>query len=100
VLGQSPIHASAVFDAAAAGSALAHEVIISGGRALAGLVVRLAGRGAGVDDVVVAGGVVLNQPELYAALADALADALPATRVHPLTVPPVTGAVALARGLA
>ncbi|TKA12129.1 BadF/BadG/BcrA/BcrD ATPase family protein [Actinacidiphila oryziradicis] len=93
-------HASAVFEAAAAGSRAAQDVIAAGGRALTGLVVRLAERGATVDDVVVAGGTVLNQPVLYGALTDALASSLPGTRVHPLQVPPVAGAVALALALA
>jgi N-acetylglucosamine kinase-like BadF-type ATPase len=90
-------HGAAVFEAAAAGSAIAREVIAEGGRALAGLVIQLAERGAVTDDIVVAGSVVLNQPVLFAALTDTLATALPGARVHPLRVPPVTGAVRLAR---
>ncbi|MBX9396088.1 ATPase [Streptomyces sp. TRM72054] len=92
-------HADAVFSAAAAGSGLAHDVIAAGGRALAALVTRLADRGAAVDDVVVAGGVILNQAALYSALDDALGRELPGTRLHPLRVPPVEGAVELARAL-
>lgn len=92
-------HAPAVFAAAAAGSALAHDVIAAGGRSLAALIVLLAGRGAAVDDVVVAGGTVLAQPPLYDAFAAALAEALPSARPLPLRVPPVEGAVALARAL-
>ncbi|MDX6316182.1 MAG: hypothetical protein QOF44_5646 [Streptomyces sp.] len=93
-------HGAAVFEAAATGSGIARDVIAAGGRALAGLVIRLAERGAETHDIVVAGGVVLNQPELFGALTDALATALPGTRVHALRVPPVTGAVRLARALA
>lgn len=89
----------AVFAAADAGSPLARAVIAEGGRALAALVVRLAGRGVVVDDVVVAGGTVLAQPALYEAFTSALAGAVPAARPQPLRVPPVEGAVALARSL-
>ncbi|MFE0515109.1 N-acetylglucosamine kinase [Streptomyces sp. NPDC058964] len=92
-------HAPVLFAAAEAGSLLAREVIAAGGRSLAALVVRLAERGVAVDDVVVAGSTVLTQPRLYDAFAGALAAALPAARPHPLRVPPVEGAVALARAL-
>ncbi|MFJ8469764.1 BadF/BadG/BcrA/BcrD ATPase family protein [Streptomyces swartbergensis] len=92
-------HSPVVFAAAEAGSPLARAVIADGGRALASLVVRLAGRGVAVDDVVVAGGTVLAQPALYEAFTSALAESLPAARPQPLRVPPVEGAVALARAL-
>jgi N-acetylglucosamine kinase-like BadF-type ATPase len=92
-------HSPVVFAAAEAGSPLARAVIADGGRALASLVVRLAGRGVVVDDVVVAGGTVLAQPALYEAFTSALAKCLPAARPQPLRVPPVEGAVALARSL-
>ena len=89
----------AVFTAAEAGSPLARAVIAEGGRALAGLVVRLAARGVAVDDVVVAGGTVLAQPTLYEAFTAALSESLPGARTQPLRVPPVEGALALARSL-
>ncbi|PWI14726.1 ATPase [Streptomyces sp. Act143] len=92
-------HAPAVFAAADAGSHLARTVIADGGRALAALVERLAARGVAVDDVVVAGGTILAQPLLYDAFTTALADSVPAARPQPLRVPPVEGAVALARSL-
>ncbi|KUN79478.1 ATPase [Streptomyces bungoensis] len=92
-------HAPVVFSAAAAGSRLAREVIDAGGRSLAALVGRLAGRGVVVDDVVVAGSTVLVQPPLYGAFTAALAEALPGARPRPLRVPPVNGAVELARSL-
>ncbi|MGW2700330.1 N-acetylglucosamine kinase [Streptomyces sp. NPDC001340] len=92
-------HAPVLFSAAEAGSRLAHEVIAAGGRSLAALVVRLADRGLAVDDVVVAGSTVLAQPLLYDAFTTALADALPGARPRPLRVPPVNGAVALARSI-
>ncbi|MEU9188831.1 BadF/BadG/BcrA/BcrD ATPase family protein [Streptomyces sp. NPDC048484] len=92
-------HAPNVFAAAEDGSSLALGVIAEGGRALASLVVRLARRGVPVDDVVVAGGAVLGRPVLYEAFTAALAETLPAARPRPLRVPPVEGAVALARAL-
>ncbi|MET8946138.1 BadF/BadG/BcrA/BcrD ATPase family protein [Streptomyces sp. NPDC004542] len=92
-------HAPAVFAAAEAGSVLARTVISEGGRALAALVGRLAARGIPVDDVVVAGGTVLAQPALYDAFASALAGLVPGARPQPLRVPPVEGALALARSL-
>ncbi|MGW2635852.1 N-acetylglucosamine kinase [Streptomyces sp. NPDC001348] len=92
-------HAPAVFAAAEAGSVLARAVISEGGRALAALVERLAARGLPVDDVVVAGSTVLAQPALYDAFASALAERVPGARPQPLRVPPVEGAVALARSL-
>ncbi|MER6138174.1 BadF/BadG/BcrA/BcrD ATPase family protein [Streptomyces sp. NPDC001815] len=92
-------HAPSVFAAAEEGSSLALRVIAEGGRALASLVVRLAGRGIPVDDVVVAGGTVLLQPVLYEAFTAALAGELPSARPRRLRVPPVEGAVALARAL-
>ncbi|WP_329342632.1 ATPase [Streptomyces sp. NBC_00663] len=92
-------HAPAVFAAADAGSHLARTVITEGGRALAALVARLAARGVAVDDVVVAGGTILAQPLLYDAFTTALADRVPTARPQPLRVPPVEGAVALARSL-
>lgn len=92
-------HAPAVFAAADAGSHLARTVIADGGRELAALVGRLAARGVAVDDVVVAGGTILAQPLLYDAFTTALADRVPTARPQPLRVPPVEGAVALARSL-
>lgn len=92
-------HARVVFTAADAGSPLAREVIEEAGRSLAALVVRLAERGVPVDDVVVAGGTLLAQPRLYDALTAALADRVPGARPRPLQVPPVEGAMALARSI-
>lgn len=90
-------HSPVVFEAAERGSLIAEEVIAEGGRSLASLVVRLAGRGVAVDDVVVSGGTVLAQPALHDALLASLAILVPGARLRPLRVAPVTGAVALAR---
>jgi N-acetylglucosamine kinase-like BadF-type ATPase len=92
-------HAPVVFAAAEEGSPLARRVIAEGGRSLAALIVRLAGRGVAVDDVVLAGSTVLAQPVLYDAFTSSLAEAVPGARPRPLRVPPVEGAVALARSL-
>ncbi|MEU6549377.1 BadF/BadG/BcrA/BcrD ATPase family protein [Streptomyces sp. NPDC046915] len=92
-------HAPALFAAADAGSLLARDVIAAGGRSLAALVVRLSARGVAADDVVIAGSTVLAQPRLYDAFTTALAEALPGARPRPLHVPPVEGAVALARSI-
>ncbi|MEU1295347.1 BadF/BadG/BcrA/BcrD ATPase family protein [Streptomyces sp. NPDC005840] len=92
-------HSPVVFAAAGAGSFLAAAVIADAGRALAALVGRLAARGVVVDDVVVAGGTVLAQPPLYTAFTDALARSVPSARPRPLRVPPVEGALTLARAL-
>ena len=92
-------HARVVFTAADAGSLLAREVIAEAGWSLAALVVRLAERGVPVDDVVVSGGTVLAQPRLYDALTAALAERVPGARPWPIQVPPVEGAVALARSI-
>lgn len=92
-------HSPVVFEAAERGSLIAEEVIAEGGRSLASLVVRLAGRGVAVADVVVSGGTVLAQPALHDALLASLAILVPGARLRPLRVAPVTGAVALARSL-
>ncbi|QOV40663.1 ATPase [Streptomyces ferrugineus] len=92
-------HAPVVFAAAEAGSPLARAVIDEGGRSLAALVGQLASRGVPVDDVVVAGSTILAQSVLYEAFAAALADRVPGAVPRPLELPPVDGAVALARSL-
>ncbi|WP_034383943.1 BadF/BadG/BcrA/BcrD ATPase family protein [Herbidospora cretacea] len=91
--------APAVFAAAARGSADARAVIRAGAESLAYLVGVLAARGAGVNDVVAAGGVMTGQPELFSAFRDAVTRDHPGLTVHLLSEPPVTGAVALARRL-
>lgn len=49
--------------------------------------------------MVVSGGTVLAQPRLYDALTVALAERVPGARPWPIQVPPVEGAVALARSI-
>jgi N-acetylglucosamine kinase-like BadF-type ATPase len=90
-------HASAVFAAADAGSALARAVIADGARHLVDLVAQLRGRGAAGSAVVVAGSVIVNQPRLLDAFRAGLADRLPGLALHVLRAPPVEGAVLLAR---
>jgi N-acetylglucosamine kinase-like BadF-type ATPase len=89
-----------VFDALRRGSALAEAVVAEAARALAGLVARLSTRDVDIADVVVAGGVILNQPRLFDAFTRELEAVAPASRVHRLAVPPVHGAVWLAERLA
>jgi N-acetylglucosamine kinase-like BadF-type ATPase len=88
--------AELVFDALRGGSALARAVVDEAAGALAGLVSRMAVRGVEVDDVVVAGGVILNQPSLFEAFANKLKAVAPVSTVHRLAVDPVVGAVRLA----
>lgn len=88
--------ATLVFDALHAGSTLAEQLVRDAAEALAGLVERIAARGVHTDDVVVAGGVILNQPRLFDAFLDRLKAVAPRSRVHRLDVPPVHGAVRLA----
>ncbi|MGW5362524.1 N-acetylglucosamine kinase [Actinopolymorpha pittospori] len=90
-------HVPAVFEAAEAGSMLAREVIRTGGSSLARLVVHLARRGANADAVVVAGGVITHQPRLKAAFEEELRSHLHGIPITLLEVPPVQGAVELAR---
>ncbi|MEW2546623.1 BadF/BadG/BcrA/BcrD ATPase family protein [Streptomyces sp. NPDC047002] len=92
-------HAPAVFAAADAGSPLARRVVADGGRALAALVALLVARGARADAVVAAGGAIAAQPALFDAFAAGLADAVPGAAPTLLSVPPVRGALALARNL-
>ncbi|MFE9764261.1 N-acetylglucosamine kinase [Streptomyces sp. NPDC005808] len=89
-------HTQAVFNAADEGSALARDVIEEGGNALAGLVTRLAERGARTDTVVFAGGVITGRRRLWTAVTDRLAHDLPGTAPHLLDVPPARGALNLA----
>jgi N-acetylglucosamine kinase-like BadF-type ATPase len=89
--------APAVFLAAAAGSALALAVVDDAADHLCTLVTRLRARGAAGGTVVAAGSVVIGQPLLADRLRDRLGAAHPDLDLRLLEVPPVAGAVALAR---
>jgi N-acetylglucosamine kinase-like BadF-type ATPase len=89
--------APAVFRAADAGSPLATDIVDAAARALTLLVTRLRARGAVGDTVVAAGSVILRQPLLATGFRTLLADAHPDLKLRLLEVPPVAGAIALAR---
>ena len=89
-----------VFEAAAAGSALADGVIDEAADLLARGVAHVLRRGARGRDVVCAGGVITAQPRMFDAVRSAVARRSPGVRVHLLDVPPARGALALAGGLA
>jgi N-acetylglucosamine kinase-like BadF-type ATPase len=92
-------HAPEVFAAVAAGSELAMNTVREAGGQLAELVRRLRLRGVPARDVVAAGGVVVGQESLQAAIAAALRGLAPEVRFHVLRQPPVVGAVRLAASL-
>jgi N-acetylglucosamine kinase-like BadF-type ATPase len=89
--------APVVFRAADEGSALAAGVIDDAARSLELLVSRLVRRGAVGTTVVAAGSVIVNQPRLADGFRAYLARAQPGLELRLLDVPPVAGAVALAR---
>jgi N-acetylglucosamine kinase-like BadF-type ATPase len=91
--------APAVFAAADAGSARAARVIETAADELARSVELVHRRGALGADVVCAGGVVSHQPRLFAALGERLRARGLTHSIHLLDVPPVRGALALARRL-
>ena len=88
-----------VFSSADEGSVIADSVIDCAARELARDVGRVHARGAAGSNVVCAGGVITNQPRLYRALTRHIDDLDLGLSVSLLTVPPVVGAVALARKL-
>lgn len=89
--------APAVFRAADEGSPLAKAVIDSAARSLCLLVTRLRERGAVGTTVVAAGSVIVRQPRLAARFRAHLQRAHPGLDLRVLAVPPVAGAIALAR---
>ena len=91
--------APAIFAAARAGSARAAAVIDDHAAQLAADVRRVIRRGALGDAVVCAGGVVTRQPLLLEALRAHVGALGLGLTLHTLDVPPVVGAVALAREL-
>ncbi|NLR97680.1 hypothetical protein HGP17_12750 [Rhizobium sp. P38BS-XIX] len=90
-------HCPAIFSAAASGSALAARVIDEGAQALAVLVDQLVARGAVGKNVVVAGSVIVNQAPLFDAFRRHVLEQHADLRIHKLAIPPVEGAVFLAR---
>ena len=81
-------------------STLILDVIEQQALALATLISDVRGRGAAVDTVVAAGGVVVNATWFQNALRNALADVSPTSTLVVLTEPPVVGALTLAADLA
>lgn len=93
-------HASAVFEAAAEGSALARRVIDEGAASLVDLVKRLVQRGARARHVVAGGGVICSQPPLSEAFLKHMKAQFGAGMTALiLEGPPVAGACAIARNL-
>ncbi|RWR25914.1 sugar kinase [Sinirhodobacter populi] len=93
-------YAIMVFDAAAAGSALARRVIDEGGRALAQLAIHLNDRGAGASHAIAGGSVIAAQPMLWDAFSDAIAElGAGAIEPHLFSGKPVAGACLLARSI-
>lgn len=89
--------APAVFRAADEGSPLALAVIDAAARALQLLVTHLVDRGACGKTVVAAGSVIVRQPRLADHFRAHLARAHPNLELRILDVPPVAGAISLAR---
>ena len=88
-----------VFTSADEGSAIADAVIDRAAGRLARDVGRVRARGAVGENVICAGGVITHQPRLFKALTRHIENLDLGLSVHLLTVPPVAGAVALARKL-
>jgi len=93
-------HATAIFQAAEAGSLLATKVIHEGGLALARMAALLDTRGAGATHAVAGGSVIVGQPLLWRAFAEGLVEAS-GGRIAPhlFTGDPVEGACRLAADL-
>lgn len=89
-----------VFEALAAGSPLAREVVERATAHLADLVMAVRARGARGHDVIAAGGVMTAQPALAAGLRTAVAARDGALNVTVLDTAPAFGALALAHRLA
>ncbi len=88
-----------VFEAADEGSEDAAAVIDAAGAELAELVLGVLRKGAHATAVIAAGGVVTNQPRLENSIRAHLAETAPELIVELLGVPPVVGAIELARAL-
>ncbi|GAB2509375.1 BadF/BadG/BcrA/BcrD ATPase family protein [Paramicrobacterium agarici] len=85
-----------VFEAADDGSEVAALVISQAAESLVGDVLNVYQRGAVGSAIVCAGGVVTNQPRLFDAFRDRIAEVRPEASVELLKTPPVLGALALA----
>lgn len=93
-------HATAVFEAASAGSALASEAIDEGAHALVDLVGNLLNRGAEASIVVAGGAVMANQPLLSKAFVQGIRREFgDRISVEVYGGPPVQGACNLARSI-
>ena len=88
--------ASRVFDAAAEGSALALDTIAAAADRLAASVDAVVRRGGVGDRVVAAGGVIVNQPSFFTAVARRLETIPHPRRLQLLDAAPVEGALRLA----
>ncbi|QPZ39197.1 BadF/BadG/BcrA/BcrD ATPase family protein [Paramicrobacterium chengjingii] len=88
--------APVVFEAAADGSETAIAVIEEAAAGLAANVINVHQHGAIGNAIVCAGGVITNQPRLYSALRDQIADIWPDAAIELLSAAPVFGALALA----
>jgi glucosamine kinase len=93
-------YAPEIFLAADEGSGQAQRVIEAAGEKLAGWVAQLRARGVPSEQVVAGGAVIVSQPRLRAAFAEALAAVQPGVELSILDHPPVRGALALARSVA
>lgn len=85
-----------IFQAADEGSPTAITVIEEAAEGLAANVLNIHQHGASGNAIVCAGGVITNQPRLFSALCDRLADVWPEATVELLSTAPVLGALALA----
>lgn len=96
----APLAPTLIDRALASGSTLAREVIEESAAILARLVGVIGWRGADTTKIVAAGGVVEHSEWMRAALVEAFKSMLPDAEFAFLTVPPVNGAVQLARAVA
>jgi N-acetylglucosamine kinase-like BadF-type ATPase len=93
-------HAPAVVAAAEEGDADARAILSAGARSLAALVDTLTARVGGTPEpVVAAGGLLTAVPAYWSAVEFRLRAVHPDRDIRLLSTPPVTGALALARGL-
>lgn len=90
-------HAHIIFEAAQAGSLIAHQVIREGAKELADLVARLKHNGATATSVVAGGSVIASQPMLWNAFSEQITNRFSGSITARLFAgPPVEGACRLA----